>query len=42
MEGTGLGLFIAKQMVTGHKGEIWAESDGLGKGSKFFVKIPLA
>ena len=42
IEGTGLGLFIAKQMVTGHKGEIWAESDGPGKGSKFIVKIPLA
>ena len=41
IEGTGLGLFIAKQIVAGHKGEIWAESDGPDKGSKFFVKIPL-
>lgn len=41
IEGTGLGLFIAKQIVLGHKGEIWAESDGPGKGSKFFVKVPL-
>ncbi|OGM96307.1 MAG: hypothetical protein A3B86_04155 [Candidatus Yanofskybacteria bacterium RIFCSPHIGHO2_02_FULL_38_22b] len=40
IEGAGLGLFIAKQIVLGHKGEIWAESDGLNKGSKFFVKIP--
>lgn len=41
IEGAGLGLFIAKQIVLGHKGEIWAESDGPGKGSEFFVKIPL-
>ena len=41
IEGTGLGLFIAKQIVVGHKGEIWAESEGPGKGSKFFVKLPL-
>lgn len=40
-QGTGLGLFIAKQIVTEHKGDIWAESDGLGKGSKFLVKLPL-
>ena len=42
IEGTGLGLYIAKQIVLAHKGEIWAESEGEGKGSTFFVKIPLA
>jgi len=40
-EGTGLGLFIAKQIVVAHQGEVWAESDGEGKGSKFCVKLPL-
>lgn len=40
MSGTGLGLYIAKQIVLVHKGTIWAESEGEGKGSKFFVKIP--
>lgn len=39
IEGTGLGLFIAKQIILGHKGEIWAESEGPGKGSRFYVKI---
>lgn len=42
IEGTGLGLYIAKQIVLAHKGEIWAESDGPGKGSTFHVKIPLS
>ena len=37
--GTGLGLYISKQFVLGHNGEIWAESDGEGRGSKFFVKL---
>lgn len=40
IQGTGLGLYIAKQMVEAHKGQIWAESEGEGKGSKFFVKLP--
>lgn len=39
---TGFGLFIAKQIVEGHGGHIWAESDGPGKGSRFFMTLPLA
>lgn len=42
IQGTGLGLFIAQQIVTAHNGKIWAESDGEGKGSRFLVKLPLA
>jgi len=41
IEGTGLGLFIAHGIVEGHKGRIWAESEGSGKGSTFFVELPL-
>lgn len=37
---TGYGLFIAKQIVDAHKGKIWAESEGAGKGSTFFVELP--
>jgi PAS domain S-box-containing protein len=38
-EGTGLGLFICREIIQKHKGEIWAESE-LGKGSKFIIKLP--
>ena len=38
-EGTGLGLFICREIIRKHNGEIWVESD-LGKGSQFIIKIP--
>ena len=41
IRGTGLGLYIAKNIIEAHNGKIWAESEGEGKGSKFFIKIPL-
>ena len=43
IKGTGLGLFVAKQMVEANHGTIHAESDGEGKGSTFVVELePLA
>jgi PAS domain S-box-containing protein len=38
-EGTGLGLFISKEIVKKHNGSIWAESE-VGKGSRFVVELP--
>ncbi len=40
ISGTGLGLYVAKQMIEAHKGRVWAESDGAGKGSRFIIELP--
>ena len=40
-DGSGLGLFIAKSVVEGHQGRIWAESKGKGKGSTFYFTLPI-
>lgn len=39
--GTGLGLAICKAFVDAHGGRIWAESDGVDKGSSFRFTLPL-
>ncbi len=40
ISGTGLGLYVAKQIVEGLGGKIWAESEGKGKGAQFIVEFP--
>ncbi len=38
--GTGLGLYLSHEFVTAHKGKIWVESEGEGKGAQFYVELP--
>lgn len=37
--GTGLGLYIVKEIVSGHHGRVWVESSGKGTGSTFYVEL---
>ncbi len=37
---TGLGLYVAKEIVKAHDGQIWVESEGDGKGSVFQLELP--
>jgi two-component system, OmpR family, sensor histidine kinase SenX3 len=40
-KGTGLGLGIVRSIIQKHGGRVGAESNGEGKGSTFFVKLPI-
>lgn len=40
--GTGLGLYISKNLINLMHGKIWAESPGEGKGATFTFSLPVA
>jgi len=39
--GRGIGLYLSSQIILAHNGKIWAESEGEGKGSTFFIELPI-
>ncbi len=40
--GAGLGLYVARRFVNLHPGgKVWAESPGKGKGSTFYLELPI-
>jgi two-component system sensor histidine kinase VicK len=41
VEGTGLGLYVAKAVIEAFNGQIWFESEE-NLGSKFYLTLPLA
>ncbi len=40
--GTGLGLSICKGIIESHGGQMWAESEGIGKGLEIYFTLPLS
>ena len=37
---TGYGLVFVKGVLEAHGGKVWVESEGEGKGSTFYMKLP--
>ena len=40
-QGTGLGLFISKNIIEAHGGKIWAKNNDDGKGATFSFSLPI-
>jgi signal transduction histidine kinase len=40
LRGTGLGLYIVRNIVKNHGGSVWASSPGIGRGATFSVRLP--
>ncbi len=42
VDSTGYGLYSVKLIVDAHHGRVWAESEGAGKGSTFYMELAAA
>ena len=42
LPGSGLGLAIVRAIVESHHGQVAARSEGIGQGSSFSIRLPLA
>jgi signal transduction histidine kinase len=40
IEGLGLGLYVCKEIITAHGGQVWADSEE-GRGSTFYFSLPV-
>lgn len=41
VSGSGLGLYVAKEIIESQEGKVWLKSEGPGKGTTAFVAFPL-
>jgi signal transduction histidine kinase len=42
VRGTGLGLYIVRNIVKDHRGKVWASSQGTDRGATFSLRLPRA
>jgi signal transduction histidine kinase len=42
IDGTGVGLTLAKRIIEVHNGRLWVESAGKGQGTTFYFTLPIA